>query len=157
MDELQFGFKKGRGCQDAINTLRAIVSSTNTNQLNCYVVCTAQIFLGKHFLSITDTAKIYSRILIYRSSNSVNSKSHLYWTDVSVPSRQPRVIKYTNCGQVFWTWLYRAQTNQCTDSIGRLLYACLGYSEYARQPCHSKQHWLYTSLHIKVKSSAKWL
>ena len=30
-DELQFGFKKGRGCRDAIYTLRGIVSHINTN------------------------------------------------------------------------------------------------------------------------------
>ena len=30
-DELQFGFKKGRGCRDAIYTLRGIVNHINTN------------------------------------------------------------------------------------------------------------------------------
>ena len=30
-DELQFGFKKGRGCRDAIYTLRRIVSHINDN------------------------------------------------------------------------------------------------------------------------------
>ena len=148
-DELQFGFKKGRGCRDAIYTLRGIVSHINSNG-STTVVCALDVTKAfdkmNHFalyieLMDRNIPKSFLYVLIYWYSKCI---AFVRWGHAV--SKQFHVVAGVRQGGILSPCLFAIFIDSVIKKlrvagygayIGWFYFGCTLYANDIMSVCHS--------------------